>query len=84
MNPPAMHCPQCGSLLSAVTWTCVRGRHCKPRPRIRTAPADRIAPHRWTAWDDRYDPDDRDYRLGTGQTEAEAVADLMEQMEVQP
>jgi NAD-dependent DNA ligase len=26
-TPPT--CPQCGSLLSAVTWECVRGPYCK-------------------------------------------------------
>lgn len=29
-TPPT--CPVCGSLLSIVTWTCVRGGHCKPPP----------------------------------------------------
>jgi hypothetical protein len=28
-----MHCTQCGSLLSAVTWACVRGQYCKPANR---------------------------------------------------
>lgn len=35
----------------------------------------------WMAWDDRHNPDDADYRVGYGATEAEAVADLMQQME---
>lgn len=25
-----MNCPRCGSVLSAVTFTCVRGEYCKP------------------------------------------------------
>jgi len=28
---PSMLCSQCGSVLSAVTFTCVRGENCKPR-----------------------------------------------------
>lgn len=27
----SMTCSRCGSTLSAVTFTCVRGKHCKPR-----------------------------------------------------
>lgn len=50
---------------------------------IRTAFAPPPIPSRdcdWSAWDDRYNPDDADYRVGYGATEAEAVADLMQQI----
>lgn len=30
MINPEMICKQCGSVLSAVTFTCVRGEYCKP------------------------------------------------------
>lgn len=30
MGRPAPTCEKCGSLLSIVTWTCVRGAHCRP------------------------------------------------------
>jgi hypothetical protein len=33
-----MLCQQCGSLLSAVTFTCVRGEYCKPSTRIHYNP----------------------------------------------
>ena len=34
-KPPT--CPQCGSLLSAVTWECVRGPYCKRADALRRA-----------------------------------------------
>lgn len=32
MTNPDMICKQCGSVLSAVTFTCVRDEYCKPKP----------------------------------------------------
>jgi hypothetical protein len=38
---PDMICPICGSLLSAVTLTCVRGEYCKPPGHFRESPHER-------------------------------------------
>lgn len=43
-----MTCPKCGSVLSAVTWTCVRGDHCCGQKGKGASTADLLVG--WRAW----------------------------------
>jgi hypothetical protein len=55
--------------------------------RVRTENTFPPIPYRgrdWCAWDDRCSPDDDNFTLGEGETEEQALADLLDQMGITP